>query len=319
MMDISFNYPPELLQLLIETLPKLCRSKADLLLFFQGAGLPRTVLDPHERLLKSDKSAFNKYPVTRELLTKLNEQGESGLRVRRELLKRVVEFDDFSVCWENDRAAARGLVAQIRELVNVKDSFTRMRVEKDEEKRRRVEDQEASALARKVRAVERAKVRDDLFALFGEADAHKRGKLLEGVLNRLFAAHDMLVREAFTLKGASGEGVIEQIDGVVEIDGQHYLVEMKWWNSPLGIGEVSPHLVRIFGRGGQIRGLFISYTNYTDAAVSACRDALVQGRVVVLSVLEEIVVLLNQDGDFKAWLKKKSEAAIVDKTPYVRF
>jgi hypothetical protein len=37
----------------------------------------------------------------------------------------------------------------------------------------------------------------------------------------------MLVREAFTVKGEAGEGIIEQIDGAVEIKGDVYLVEMK--------------------------------------------------------------------------------------------
>lgn len=318
MMDISFHYPPELFQVLVDTVPKLCKSKNDLLLFFRGAGVSKAVLDPYQQLLKIDKAKFNKYPVTRELLTKLNEHGETTLRVRRELLKRVVEFDDFSVCWENDRAAARGLVAQVRELVNVKDSFTRMRVEKDEERRRRVEEQEAAAKIRQQRSTEREGIKTDLFALFGESDAHKRGKALEGVLNRLFASYEILVREAFTIKGACGEGVIEQIDGVVEMDGHLYLVEMKWWNSPIGTGEVSPHLVRVFNRGGQARGLFISYTDFTDAAVTQCRDAITQGRVVILSTLDEVVSLLNRNGEMKAWLKAKLEAAIVDKQPFVR-
>ena len=48
------------------------------------------------------------------------------MRERREILNRVTRFDDFSVCWESDQATARGLVAQVRDLVNVKDSFTRM-------------------------------------------------------------------------------------------------------------------------------------------------------------------------------------------------
>ena len=95
-MDISFHYPPELLQLLVDTLPKLCKSKTDLLLFFQGAGTSSSILAPYQQLLQTDKTRFIKYHVTRELLAKINEQGENGLRVRRELLKRVVEFDDFS-------------------------------------------------------------------------------------------------------------------------------------------------------------------------------------------------------------------------------
>jgi restriction system protein len=318
MMDISFHYPPELLQLLIDAIPKLCKSKRDLLVFFQGAGVPRAVLDPYDKLLRTDKGSFNKYHVARELLTKLNEQGERSLRARRELLKRVTEFDDFSVCWENDRAAARGLVAQVRELVNVKDSFTRMRIEKDEEKRRRVEQQETVAADQRARKTRRDKVKTEMYALFGESDAHKRGKALESVLDELFACYNILVREAFTIKGKCGEGVIEQIDGLVELDGHLYLVEMKWWKTPLGVSDVAPHLVRVFNRGGQARGLLISYTKFTDAAIGECRAALGGGAVIILATLQEIVSLLEGDGDLKHWLKTKANAAIIDKEPLVR-
>jgi hypothetical protein len=318
MMDITFHYPPELLQLLIDAIPKLCKSKQDLLLFFQGAGVSRTILQPYEQLLLTAKNSFTKYPVTRELLTKLNEQGEGSLRARRELLKRVTEFEDFSVCWENDRAAARGLVAQVRELVNVKDSFTRMRIEKDEEKRKRAEQQQAVIAEQHARKARRDKVKADLYALFGEADAHKRGKALEGVLNELFACHSILVREAFTIKGKCGEGVIEQIDGLVELDGHLYLVEMKWWNAPLGVNEVAPHLVRVFGRAGQARGLFISYTDFTAPAISECRTALGGGAVIVLATLQEIVSLMDNDEDLQRWFKRKVNAAIIDKEPYFK-
>jgi hypothetical protein len=316
-MDIAFHYPPELLQVLIDALPKLCKSKSDLLLFFQGAGTSRQILEPYIQLLSNNKSEFKKYHVTRELLAKLNEQGEEGLRVRRELLKRVVEFEDFSVCWENDRAAARGLVAQIRDLVNVKDSFTRMRMEKDDEKLKRMAEQKASEMALQQGMKSRRQAKADLFSLFGETDAHKRGKALENVLNRLFSSYGILSREAFTIKGRCGEGIIEQIDGLIELEGCLYLVEMKWWNSPIGVAEVSPHLVRVFNRGGQARGLFISYTDFTDAAIGQCREALSQGAVVILATLQEIVSLLETDGDIKGWIKAKTQAAIVEKKPYV--
>jgi restriction system protein len=317
-MDITFHYPPELFQLLIDAVPKLCKSKSDLLLFFQGAGVPKAILQPYETLLRTNKTAFNKYPVTRVLLTKLNEQGERSLRVRRELLKRITEYENFSVCWESDQAAARGLVAQIRELVNVKDSFTRMRMEKDEERRKRVEEQEAAAKAKQERVAKREKVKSDLYALFAEADAHKRGKMLERVLNELFACHDILVREAFTIKGKCGEGVIEQIDGLVELESHPYLVEMKWWNTTIGVGDISPHLVRVFSRGGQARGIFISHTEFTDPAIAQCRDALAQGAVVVLATLQEIVSLLESGSEMKPWLKQKISAAIIDKRPYTK-
>lgn len=317
MMDISFHYPPDLLLLMIDAIPKLCRSKRDLLVFFQGAGLSRLILEPYEKLLETNKGSFNKYHVTREVLTKLNEQGERTLRARRELLKRVTEFEDFSVCWDADRAAARGLVAQICHVTNVKDSFTRMRMEREDETRKRIREEEVSARKRLELKVRRDKIKADLFALFSEKDAHKRGKQLEQVLNDLFACHYILVREAFTVKGNCGEGVIEQIDGLIELDGFLYLVEMKWWHTPIGVGDIAPHLVRVFSRGGQARGLFISYTEFTEPAISQCRDALVRGAVIVLSTLEEIVSLLNAEGDLKPWLKAKLYAAIVDKQPFV--
>ena len=286
MMDASFHYPPELLELLVDTIPKLCKSKPSLILFFRGAGVAQSALSPFEELLQTDRHAFNKYPVTRALLTTLNEDGDRSLRARREVLKRVTEFDDFSVCWESDRAAARGLVAQICAVVNVKDSFTRMRLERDEEKRQRVREAEAAATLRQEQKARRDGVKADLFTLFQEQDAKKRGKLLEPVLNDLFRTYGILVREAFTIKGFCGEGVIEQIDGLVEFEGHLYLVEMKWWSTPIGTNEIAPHLVRVFSRGGQARGLFISYTDYTDPAIAQCRDALARGAVVVLATLD---------------------------------
>jgi hypothetical protein len=163
-----------------------------------------------------------------------------------------------------------------------------MRIEKDQEKQRRLKQQEAAAKAQREWKVSRDKIKSELFSLFGDLDAQKRGKMLERVLNDLFACYDILIREAFTIKGKCAEGVIEQIDGLIELDGQLYLVEMKWWNTPIGVSEIAPHLVRVFNRGGQARALFVSYTKFTDAAIAQCRDALSQGAVVVLSTLDEL-------------------------------
>lgn len=315
-MENTFHYPPELLSLLIETLPRLCKTKNDLLLFFRGAGVGQSLLLPYEALLRTNRNEFKKPIVARELLIKLNENGDINLRERREILKRVTEFQDFSVCWESDQAAARGYVAQVRDLVNVKDSFTRMQMEREEERRKRFVELATRSKAEDDRKVRIESVKADLYALFGEHDAKKRGKALEGVLNSLFDTYGILVREAFTVKGACNEGVIEQIDGLIELDSYLYLVELKWWNKPLGTPEVSPHLVKLFGRGGQVRGIFISYSEYTKPAITTCRQALAGGAVIVLCNIKEIVELFEKEKDLKKWLKAKVTAAIVDKNPY---
>ncbi len=315
-MDILYHYPPELFRLLIDTIPKLCKSKKDLILFFRGAGVSKSLLSPYEDMLLTGSGSFNKYHVTRELLTVLNEQGEQSLSVRRQLLKRVTEFEDYTLCWENDRLQARGLVAQIRDIVNVKDSFTRMRIEKDEEKRKHLDLQKTAITLKQKQSARIQNVKRDLFLLFREQNARVRGKCLEKVLNELFDCFDVLVSESFTIRGNCGEGIIEQIDGLVEFEGQFYLVEMKWWNTTIGVGDVAPHLVRVFNRGGQARGLFISYTDFSDAAINQCREALSGGAVVMLATLQEIVNLLEEERDLKKWLKTKITAAIVDKQPY---
>ncbi len=312
-MNIIFHYPPELLSLLIATIPLLCRSKKDVLLFFKGAGVASDLTNDLAIRVNQDPNSISKYEIARTVLTRLNEKGELTLRERREILKRVTEFEDFSTCWPKDQLKAKGLVAEIRRVVNVKDSFTRMHMEREDERKKRQAEQQAKLEEAERRMAKLSAVKTDLFSLFGEQNSQKRGKALESVLNRLFEASGILIRETFTLKGSYGEGIIEQIDGVVEIDGELYLVEMKWLNQPLGTSDVSQHLVRIFNRG-HARGIFISASDYTEPAITICKESL-QKAVVVLCKLEEIVRLLEQEGNLKDLLKAKIKVAIIDKNP----
>jgi hypothetical protein len=126
------------------------------------------MLSPYDELLRLTE--MQKKSVTRELLTKLNELGERSLRERRELLKRVTEFQDFSVCWEKDQAVARGLVAQVRELVHVKDAFTRIDIERQQERQQRLEQEKKKLEAARKRRHELEQVKQSLFSLFNETN-----------------------------------------------------------------------------------------------------------------------------------------------------
>jgi restriction endonuclease Mrr len=258
----------------------------------------------------------NKYEIVREVLVRLNDKGDVSLRERREILKRVIEFEDFSTCWPDDQLKAKGLVAEIRRVVDVKDSFGRMRQEQEAERKKRLEEEMRKVSAQNERKAKLEQVKKDLYALFGVTDPHKRGRQVEDVLNRLFQTAGILVREAFTRVASTGEGVVEQIDGVIELDGEIYLVEMKWWDKPLGTGEVSHHLVRVFSRNCA-RGLLISYSDFTDPAVTICKESLAR-MVVALCGLQEIVQLLEREEDLAEFLRKKVRAAVIDKNPHYR-
>ena len=147
-------------------------------------------------------------------------------------------------------------------------------------------------------------------------DARERGRLLEGVLNRLFKENGILVREDFRRVAKPGHGTIEQIDGVVELDGDIYLVEMKWLTGPVGVADVSQHLVRVFNRSAS-RGIIISYSDYTPPAIDVCKESLSKA-VVVLSTLQEFVTLLECDMGLEDFLKAKIRGSIIDNQPYTK-
>ena len=313
-MDTRYHYPPELFQLLVDTIPRLCRSKRDVLLFFRGAGTERRIISDLENQVRNEPHSINKFSIVRTVLYRLNEAGDAQLGVRREVLNRVVGVEDFSTCWPQDRLEAEGLVSRVRSVVNVKDSFTRMNREREVEARKNLEDRRREAEALKQRRENIEAIRKDFNRLFTLNDAHRRGRLLEGVLNRLFEADGILVRESFTRVAEPGHGVVEQVDGVVELDGHIYLVEMKWLTEPVGVADVSRHLVRVFNRSTS-RGVFISYSEYTTPAIDTCKESLSK-MVVVLCTLKEFVKLLENNTSLKEFLRAKIQGSIIDKQPY---
>jgi restriction system protein len=315
-MNIPHHYPPELLSLLIDTIPLLFRSKKGVVTFFHGAGVSASHLADVRAKVEAAPATINKYEIVRQILVRINDGGDATLRQRREVLKRVVEFEDFSTCWPDDQLKAKGFVAEIRRVIDVKDSFGRMRQEQEAEHKKRVEAEKRKFDELNKKRAKLEEIKRDLYSLFSEKDRQLRGSKLEGVLNRLFDLQGILVREAFKRIGDAGEGVVEQIDGVISLDGDIYLVEMKWWDKPLGTGEVSQHLVRVFNRNCA-RGILISYSQYTEPAITTCKESLSK-MVVSLCTLQEIVRLLDREGDMKDFLREKVQAAIIDKNPFLQ-
>jgi restriction system protein len=310
--DVPYHFPPELMDLLIDTIPLLCRSKLDVLTFFRGCGVPASVTADLRLRVETDRVSINKYEIARTVLTRINDRGDGALRSRREVVRRVSEFQDFSACWPTDQLKAKGLVASIRELVNVKDSFTRMNLERDSDRRERQRRQEAQAEAKRRRREERESLRRRLTGLSSMTVPRQRGLAFEGVLNDIFKLDGLSLREAFTLRNEVGQ-VGEQIDGLIVMDGHPILVEAKWRADPLGVDGVSRHLVRVYGRPPGVHGLIVSASEFTTPAVEECVRALTQ-RVFMLAEVNELVMLLEDPAaSVRSWLGAKLLAASVDR------
>ena len=77
------HHPPDLLQLMIDAIPRLCRSKRDVVLFFRGAGVADSEVADIEARLASDPDSLNKFEIARTVLVRLNDIGDKALRERR--------------------------------------------------------------------------------------------------------------------------------------------------------------------------------------------------------------------------------------------
>jgi restriction system protein len=79
-----------------------------------------SVLSDLEARLRKDRNSINKYEIVRTVLERLNSKGEPALRERREILRRVTEFEDFSTEGPSDQLKAKGLVGEISRVLELR-------------------------------------------------------------------------------------------------------------------------------------------------------------------------------------------------------
>jgi len=316
-MNDIYHYPPDLFDLVVQTIPLLNRSKKAVLTFFNGAGIEEALFKDVSVKLASNPDLISKYEICRIILERINQNSDKYLRQRREILKRITEFEAFSTCWESDQLKAKGLVSEIQKVINVKDSFTRMKQERDNEQKIRQDEHQKKIQEIQKRKERIEKIKKELFSLFNESNPQKRGKLLESVLNGYFKVYEILVKEDFKRLGEPGEGIIEQLDGIVEVDNQIFLVEMKWKKDSIGSDDIFSHLGRIYHRANA-HGIFISASGYSASGVTAAKEALIKNALLIMFDLEEFVKVIDGEIDFRNYLRDKIKSAIIEKEPYKR-
>lgn len=294
-MDTYFHFPPDLFNLLMDTIPRLNKSKKDLLLFFQNVGVPKELLQSYYILLRENNSQFKKFNVTREILTYLNQSPEKMLGVRRKLLQRVIEFDAFETCYPNDKDRAKANVADIQKLVKIKDTVTKYENYLSKEQSEKIKRQQQ--ISDKIR-VSRERFEDlqqRFCQLFAIENPQERGKKLEKVLNDIFSYFKIGVEEAFVVYDDETGKNYEQIDGVVEINHYLTLIEMKWEKSPIGADKIGRFMSRLLVRRN-VDGIIISHSSFTETAIPTAKEALAIS-VIALVDLKDIFNVLNQKKD----------------------
>ncbi len=95
-----------------------------------------------------------------------------------------------------------------------------------------------------------------------ELPPQKRGYAFENFLNTLFKYFNLDPHSSFKIIG-------EQIDGSFKFENEIYLVEAKWQNSLTNNSDLLVLYGKIDEKAKWTRGVFISYTGFTDDALVA--------------------------------------------------
>lgn len=299
-LDRSYHYPPEVLELLVDTIPRLIKSKAGLLDFFEQAGTPEELIAEWRTKLRKDRMSVSKYHLARGVLRGLNALGDEARPVRHQVLSRLARHADFSAGWEDDRGRAEELVSRIRELAGETDAGTwQTSCQEALTRQATIETYHARLKDTEERRLALEAVKRDLYQAFRVSDPSERSAILGSVLPRLFTCHDVTTRQAPV--APQGDAAV-----LIEFDGALFLVELRWSDRPLDFRQLAPHLVTLYG-WPDLRGLLISSSGFTDQAIRDLGSILPPR--LVLCRLQEIVLLLEEDRDLKGLLRAKVRAA----------
>lgn len=136
---------------------------------------------------------------------------------------------------------------------------------------------------------------------------HARGFAFESFFKNLFDVNGMLGRASFRLIG-------EQIDGSFELDGETYLLEVKWTSLPVNAADLRSFNAKVQDKAAWSRGLFVSNSGFSEDGLLAFG----RGKSVVCMDGLDLSDMLLQKIGFKSVLSKKVRRAAETGKPFVR-
>lgn len=132
-----------------------------------------------------------------------------------------------------------------------------------------------------------------------------RGFAFEKYLQSLFDAAGLQPRGSFKVVG-------EQIDGSFVLKNEVYLLEAKWISKPVDKGQLVIFNEKVSSKSGFTRGLFISFSNYSDEALATFSNGRTVN-IVLMSVQELAIALSRQiEIDTLLWTKVRALAECGD-------
>jgi hypothetical protein len=137
----------------------------------------------------------------------------------------------------------------------------------------------------------------DVLLKLTSTNANERGFHFEKFLKELFELNNLAPHSSFRMTG-------EQIDGSLQFQGETYLIEAKWHNSPISQDDLLIFSGKVGGKAQWSRGLFISYSGFSLPGLEAfstgkptniiCMDGydlccILDGKIEICKVIERKV------------------------------
>jgi hypothetical protein len=177
-----------------------------------------------------------------------------------------------------------------------RDSLGQTTAERGRQALREADVQYQESSQRATRSEELCRLKEEFLQLTAQTDRNAAGLALEGLLNRLFAICELDPRSPFRVVG-------EQIDGSFLLDGQVYLVEVKWEKEPLSEGPLLIFRGKIEGKSTFTRGVFIALNDVSAEA----RHAITQGKSPSFIVVNgyDLMMILSEGIALTEFLRKR--------------
>ena len=126
-----------------------------------------------------------------------------------------------------------------------------------------------------------------------------RGFAFEKYLRNYFEISGLEPRGSFRIVG-------EQIDGSFILHNEVYLLEAKWTNKPLDKSNLVIFNEKVSSKSSFTRGLYISYSGYSDEALSTF--AIGRKVSIVLMTVQELAIALSKKTEIKDLIWSKVRA-----------
>lgn len=233
-----------------------------------------------------------------------------GIGPLRRILQEILSYKNGShLLWLSDgqkrKREAERCLEHLRLLVKDHDAAKQTAEEEKEARIRKVEEAKRGAHFQS----RLSDTRNKFIAFCGNLDHMRRGYGLEQLLYDLFFLFDLNPRGAFRRVG-------EQIDGAFVLNSDHFLLEAKWQEKPVTLGDLRDLDGAVGSSLDNTLGLFISINDFSQDAV----DSYSQGNRPRLICMDggDLMVVLEGRMEFPDLLLRKKDFAVQKRRVFVR-